>query len=153
MPTNEESQAPPTLAMRLIFEYQGDQVRLVSQHPVDVAITGFDISHVDHPGYYVDTQDSGGRTLARVPARDAFHRSQEIFPEQPGQPITRLEVDRAPGAFTVVVPVPTGADRVSVVRIAPATTEAPLPGTRGTSPIEGGPRVTEVASFPLNISR
>ena len=36
-------QPTPTRAMRLIFEYEGDQVRLVSQMPVDLLITGFDL--------------------------------------------------------------------------------------------------------------
>ena len=102
--------------MRLIFEYEGDHVCLISQQSVDVAITGFHISRAERPGYYVDTQDSDGRTLARVPSRDAFSRSTEVFPEQPGEPITRLDVEGARGAFTVVVPIPVGADRVAVVR-------------------------------------
>ena len=142
-----------TLAIRLIFEYEGDQVRLISQQPVDVAITGFDISRADRPGYYVDTRDSNGRTLARVPARDAFSRSTEVFPEQPGEPITRLEVEGARGAFTVVVPVPAGSDRVAVVRVTPAKPDAPLPGARGTSPVAGSSEVKELANFPLQISR
>lgn len=105
MPMNDAtSQSTSTPSMRLIFEYEGDQVRLISQQAVDVAITGFDISRAAHPGYYVDTQDSDGRTLARVSARDAFSRSTEVFPEQPGQPITRVDVEGARGAFTVVVP-------------------------------------------------
>ena len=44
MPMDEAGPATSTLAIRLIFEYEGDQVRLISQQPVDVAITGFDIS-------------------------------------------------------------------------------------------------------------
>ncbi len=153
MPMHEAGQATPTLAMRLIFEYEGDQVRLISQQPVDVAITGFDISRAAQPGYYVDTRDSGGRTLARVPARDAFSRSTEVFPEQPGEPITRHEVERPRGAFTVVVPVPAGSDRVVVVRVTPAKPDAPIPGTRGTSPVAGSSEVQELADFPLQLSR
>ena len=150
---NDTSQPMPTLAMRLIFEYEGDQVRLVSQQPVDVAITGFDIARTQHPGYYVDTRDAAGRTLARVPARDAFSASAEVFPEQPGEPITRVDVANPTGAFTVVVPAPEGADHVTVVRVAPATPEAVLPASRATSAVPGGPEVTELARFPLQISR
>ena len=153
MPMDEAGPATSTLAIRLIFEYEGDQVRLISQQPVDVAITGFDISRADRPGYYVDTRDSNGRTLARVPARDAFSRSTEVFPEQPGEPITRLEVEGARGAFTVVVPVPAGSDRVAVVQVTAAKPDAPLPGARGTSPVAGSSEVKELANFPLQISR
>ncbi len=83
MATSDASQPMSTLAMRLIFEYEGDQVRLVSQQPVDVAITGFDIARTQRPGWHVDTRDAAGRTLARVPARDAFSASAEVFPETP----------------------------------------------------------------------
>ncbi|MBS0171978.1 MAG: hypothetical protein JSR62_16650 [Nitrospira sp.] len=153
MPMNEADQAPSTLAMRLIFEYEGDQLRLVSQQPVDVAITGFDISRAVRPGHYVDTRDASGRILARVPARDAFSQSAEIFPEEPGKPITRLPLERATGAFTVVVPVPAGADRVTVVRVTPARRDAPGITTPGTSSLPGDSEVKELANFTLHISR
>ena len=150
---NDAAQPTPTLAMRLIFEYEGDSVRLVSQTPVDVAITGFDVARTERSGYYVDTRDSGGRTLARVPARGAFSGSAEVFPEQPGELITRVDVPTPRGAFTVVVPAPTGADHVSIVRVAPARPDTALPSGRATTAVEGGPEITELAKFPLHISR
>src|SRR5690348_16724877 len=56
MPASSSDQQPaPTKAVRLIFEYEGDQVRLISQQPVDVAVTGADIVQTDHPGFYVDS--------------------------------------------------------------------------------------------------
>ena len=61
MATSDASQPMSTLAIRLIFEYEGDQVRLVSQQPVDVAITGFDIARTQRPGWHVDTRDAAGR--------------------------------------------------------------------------------------------
>src|SRR5215471_18695567 len=69
----------PGRALRLIFEYEGDRVRLVSQQDVDVAVTGFDLPDVHPPGYYVDSRDAGNQTLARVAARDAFGSSTEVF--------------------------------------------------------------------------
>ena len=153
MPMDNADQPTPTLAMRLIFEYEGDQVRLVSQQPVDVAITGFDIARAQHPGWCIDTRDAAGRALARVPARDAFPSGAEVFPEQPGEPITRIAGEKPRGAFTVVVPVPEGADHVAVVHVAPAQPEALLPASRATSRVEGSSEVKEIARFPLQISR
>jgi hypothetical protein len=150
---NNTAQPAPTLAIRLIFEYEGEKVRLVSQTPVDLAITGFDVTRTERSGYYVDTRDTGGRTLARVPARGAFSGSAEVFPEQAGEPITRVDVPTARGAFTVVVPAPEGADHVSIVRVAPVPPETARPGGRATTVAEGGPEVTELAKFPLQISR
>lgn len=153
MSMNETSQPMPTLAMRLIFEYEGDQVRLVGQQPVDVAITGFDIARSQHPGIYIDTRDAAGRTLARVPARHAMSGSAEVFPERHDEAITRVDVAKPRGAFTVVVPAPAGADHVSVVRVAPAQADSTLPAGRATSAEAGGSEVTELAKFPLQISR
>ena len=99
-------------SMRLIFEYDGDEVRLVMQQPVDALVTGFDITRTQREGYYVDTRDASGGILARVPARGAFQSSVEVFPERPGEPITRTDCERPRGAFTVIVPVPQNADHV-----------------------------------------
>src|SRR4051812_46235570 len=52
----------PTKAVRLIFEYDGDQVRLVSQQPVDVALTDADIVQPHATGFFVDARDAGGQT-------------------------------------------------------------------------------------------
>lgn len=152
MPSNASSQPTPTGAMRLIFEYEGDQVRLVSQQPVDVAVTGFDLARTQQPGYYIDTRAAGGQTLARVPARGAFAGSAEVFPEKPGQPITRVNVAVPRGAFTVVVPVAAGTRDVSVVRVAPPGPGAAQPAGAATTAVPGAAEVQEIATFPLNVS-
>jgi len=149
MAMNESSQPAPTRAMRLIFEYEGNQVRLVSQQPVEMAITESDLARVGHPGYYVDTRDANDRTLARVPARNAFSASVEVFPQRPGEPISRVDVAQPRGAFTVVVPVPENADYFSVVQITPGRPETQAPASRTTSPVEGGTQITELGRFPL----
>ncbi len=153
MPSNDATDGAPTLAMRLIFEYDGEEVRLVSQQPVDVAVTGFDISRTQRAGYYVETRNATGQALARVPAREAFSGSAEVFPEQPGEPISRVDVQKPHGAFSIVVPVPEGADHVSVVRVAPVSHDAAQPSSRSTSAVEGASTVTEIGKFTLQISR
>ena len=149
MAMTDSSQPAPTRAMRLIFEYEGNQVRLVSQQPVEMAITGSDIAKVEQPGYYVDTRDARDRTLARVPARNAFSASVEVFPEKPGEPISRVDVTQPRGAFTVVVPVPEDADYFSIVQIAPGRPDTQAPASRATSSVEGATQITELARFPL----
>ena len=150
---NDARQPTPRRAMRLIFEYEGDEVRLVTQQPVEIVVTGFDITQVQRPGYYVDARDADGQTLARVPARSAFATSAEVFPEQPGEPITRVDVPEPRGAFTVVVPVPERADHVAVARVSPGRPEATRLGTLATSPVPGDPEVTDVATFPLETNQ
>jgi hypothetical protein len=146
---SDTSQAPQTSSMRLIFEYDGDDVRLVLQQPLDVPVTGFDMARTQREGFFVDTREASGRTLARVPARGAFHGSVEVFPEKHGDPITRKDVERPKGAFTVIVPVTSDADHVSVVHVTPAQPGATLPGARTTSQLLGAAQEREVARFPL----
>jgi hypothetical protein len=150
---DETTQPSPTLAVRLIFEYEGDQVRLVGQVPVDLVITGFDLTRTRRAGYFVDTRDASGQTLARVPARNVFSTSIEVFPEQPGELISRVEQPTPRGAFTVVVPAASGADSVALVRVAPGIAAAARSSAHGTSSEGGELATTEIATFPLKVSR
>lgn len=141
-------------AMRLIFEFEGESVTLVSQQPVDMVITGYDLARAQHPGYYVDTRNADDDVLTRVHAHDAFNDSVEVFPEKPGEPIRRVPVAKRRGAFTVVVPVPEGADHVAVVRVAPMAEPAPKTAVPTVQPA-AAPKtsVTDIAQFPLLISQ
>ena len=140
----------PTKAVRLIFEYDGDQVRLVSQQPVEVALTDADLVQPDSPGFFVDVRDNGGRTLARATARGAFAGSVEVFPEKPGEPFQRVDVARPKGAFTVVMPMPAAADRLAVVQIAPDQTGPQPPPGGGPAAAAAALKATDLASFPLS---
>lgn len=139
-------QAPAAAAMRLIFEYDGDEVRLVSQQPVDMVVTGADLAQVHGPGTFVDARDSANRTLARVHARGMSEGSAEVFPEKPGQPIVRVAIARPRGAFTVVVPAPQAAARVAVVRVEPDAAAPAGVRAAGAAPAL---QSTELGSFPL----
>jgi hypothetical protein len=146
---DETREPPATPAVRLIFEYDGDDVRLVSQQPVDVALTGFDLAGPVVPGHhYVETRSETDEALDRVPARGAFAASAEVFPEQPGEPITRVDVEKPQGAFTVVVPAGPNAVRAALVRVHAAGGDERL--AAATTPVEGEPEVVELASFPLD---
>jgi hypothetical protein len=138
-------QPKPAPAMRLIFEYDGDAVRLVSQQPVDMAITGADLAQVHAPGTFVDARDAKDRTVARVHARGISEGMVEVFPEKPGQPIMNVTVDRPRGAFTVVLPAPKEAAKVAVVRVKrdSAARAAATPGA------EPALQTTELGSFAL----
>jgi hypothetical protein len=144
------AQQGPTRAVRLIFEYEGDEVRLIIQTPVDMAPAVTDLAHPEHAAYYVDTRDAADRTLARVSAHGAFASSTEVFPEQPGDPITRVDMDRPKGAFTVIAPAPDDTDHVTVLKIAKRA--APKTGAaEGISPELAAPEIKDLASFPISI--
>jgi hypothetical protein len=140
----EEPRFQPRRAIRLIFEYEGDTLRLVAQQSVEmvVAESAADPSAARTPGYYLDARDAAERTLARAPARGAFGRSAEVFPERHEDPIQRIDVEQPRGAFTVTLPAIDAADHVTMVRIIDAVER-----TAGVERAQ--PRVVDVASFKL----
>ena len=140
--SSEGSRFQPRRAIRFIFEYEGDQLRLVTQQAVDLVLDEARAREADAPGYYLDARDAAGRTLARVAARGAFARSTEVFPERHDAPISRIDVQPERGAFMVTLPADAGIDHVTVVRL--------LEGApRGLERAE--PRAVDVASFPVSL--
>jgi hypothetical protein len=135
-------------AVRLIFEYDGDDVRLVFQQRVDVAVTDFTVAQASPPGHYVEVRTSEGRSLTRVPVLGAFSPSVEVFGE-PGTPITRVEVERSAGSFTVVVPASEVATCVSLLRVEPASSVAGEPAPT----LGSGQHTTELLNAELNAER
>jgi hypothetical protein len=142
-------QSPPVRFVRLIFEYEGDRVRLIVQQPVDTALASLDAPAGDHPGYFVDSRDASDATLARVAAHNAFAGSVEVFPEWPGEPITRVDAGTPKGAFTVVVPAPEATHHVTVLQIKSAM---PQPVGRASvgPPV---PEVMDLVTFPFDPKR
>lgn len=151
----DESATPPGSAVRFIFEYDGDDVRLVSQQRVDVAVTGFDLPQERSlaPGHYVEVRGPGGVPLAAVPVRGELGSSLEVFPEQPGEPITRTDVAHPRGAFTVVLPAADRAEQVAVLRVPPVAPPDATPAPPGPAPAPGPGRAaaTELAAFPVEL--
>lgn len=155
-PEGGDGQQSVTPAVRLIFTYDGDDVRLLQQQSVDVAVTGFD---VDQPapldGHVVEVRADDGSALARVAVRSGPPTSAEVFPEQPGEAIVRVEAPTS-GAFTVVVPAPEAAARIALLRLSTAPQAAP-PGDAesgdGTAPPPGegaaAPVTTELGTYEL----
>ena len=136
-------------AVRLIFEYEGDTVRLVSQEPVDVDIPRF--TPTEQPAdHFVETRNDQGALLARVPVRGSFVQSTEVFPEDHNEAITRIDT-AASGAFTVVVPAQDDAVRVAVMRAGSARLD--VTRERGLSPAPGDAEDLELGTFPLERRR
>jgi hypothetical protein len=141
--SNEGARYQPRRAIRFIFEYEGDSVRLVTQQTVEMVVPDTGPARTDTPGYYLDARDSEGRTLARVAAHGAFSRSAEVFPERHEDPIARIDVPRQRGAFTVTLPAVERADHVTIVRVAGSA-------ERGAGAERVAPRSEDIASFPLS---
>ncbi|WP_208786587.1 hypothetical protein [[Micrococcus luteus] ATCC 49442] len=132
----------PERAVRLIFEYDGDDVILISQQDVDVATTRLGILREPPLGNYVEVRAADGGALSRVAIGEVFSTSVEVFPEHAGEAIVRLDVDKPRGAFTVVVPTAEEATQVAVLGVravrgaeAKAGAERPAPEELGVFPL------------------
>src|SRR5262245_57725329 len=140
-PTSSDP-ATPVRAVRLIFEYEGDRVRLLQEQPVEVAAGNLHTASADEAGIFIDVRDASNRTLARVHARGAMVGSVEVFPERHDEPIVRKDVPQVKGAFTVVVPAPAETDHATLVRVPPAPA-GEAAGARGAR------EVVDLVSFPI----
>lgn len=151
MPNDPPSRAPQP-AIRLIFEYEGDQLNLVGQYPVTKVVHQSDPEQ-NSPGVYIDarSRSRGNVALARVRAPDEMATtSAEIFPVGPGERLYRVDVP-ARGAFSVVVPAPAEADHVAVVQVDTSgrTRRSRLRTRAVTTPDGAQATSTDIAEFPL----
>jgi hypothetical protein len=128
MSSTTHTEQAPRGAVRLIVAYDGDRLSLVSQQRVDMALPRPDVRGQPalSPGHYAEVRGPGGETLASVQISEAPTTSVEVFPEEEGGEITRTDVERPQGAFTVVVPVAPDASEVAIVRVPAVEPEGAL---------------------------
>jgi hypothetical protein len=128
------STEPQPRAVRLVFEYRGREVRLLSSEPSDALapptdqLDGYD----DHLGVWFEVRTADGRALHRRVLVGDIEDTVEVF--EPG-PSLRREPARGRGSFAVLVPDLADADHLSF-----------LSGAGSAARVEGA---TELARFPL----
>lgn len=132
----------PRRAIRLVFEYEGDEVRLVSQSRIEKVLPQTDQSAdaLEFRGTWSEVRDADGATLDRRVLVDPMPRDAEVFPEQLGAEIRREPLERPSGVFTLLVPDVEGADHVAVL--------SNSPGQVGVRTAEAGP--TELVRVDLS---
>jgi len=128
-------------AVRLTFAYDGDDVRLLSRHRVEMTIPPGDAleGHEAQAGFWAEVRGVDGRVLHRRVIHDPIQRSVELFSDDPEQTLSRVPVERPEGVFTLVVPDVEDADHVALISSGPQ-----LPGARAAA--------REIARFPLRPS-
>jgi hypothetical protein len=135
-------------SLRLIFEYDGDRVDLVSRQPVDMAAPSSEpLDEIaNRLGFWVELRDPEGAALHRQVLHDPVGASTEVFSPDPTESLRRVERTRQKGAFTVVVPDLPSADSVAFV-----ADLGPLLGAQaeGAAP----PPERRVLRFPLRDNR
>lgn len=114
-------------AVRLVFEYHGDDVRLISLQHVDMPVPPTDAleGYEGQQGFWAVVRDRDDTTLYCQILHDPIRRDVEVFSDDPERSLARAPVERPTGAFFVVVPDFREADHVALMRSPPAQ-----PGSR-----------------------
>jgi hypothetical protein len=114
--------AEPTApqAVRFVFAYDGDDVRLLSRRRVGVLAPPSDA--IEEPvgnrrGFWAEVRAVEGATLYRkaMPPVPPIRHDREVFSDEPGDSLSRIPVERPAGIFTVLVPDSPEADHLALV--------------------------------------
>ena len=92
--------------MRLTFSYQGDQVKLVSQQPVEMTVPPSDPvkGYQQQKGFWAELKGDQDKTLFRRVLHNPTRNDAEVFSDDPEQSISRAPAPKRKGVFVVVVP-------------------------------------------------
>jgi hypothetical protein len=120
-PGRQAGGRPRPSAVRLIFEYEGDDVRLVSSQAVDMVVPPGDPVAADTtpPGVLAEVRQADGTTLYRKSVGQLLRSDVEVFSDDPARSITRAPVDRPSGTFVLVIPDDEAADHLALVANSP----------------------------------
>jgi hypothetical protein len=104
-------------AVRLKFTYEGDEVRLVSQQPVEMIVPPTDAlsGYEGEQGFWVEVRNGQDKALHRRVMDDPLRQDVEVFSPDPEQSIVRTPVEKPSGVFTVLVPDLEEADHIALM--------------------------------------
>lgn len=114
MPQSEQlpQASPSNRALRLTFQYDGPNVKLISSQSVEMKLPP------SHPltgqegqsGFWFTLSDAQGKPVYRRVLQNPIRYDREVFSNDPKQPsIQRVKVDEPKGTFVVLVPELAGA--------------------------------------------
>jgi hypothetical protein len=103
-PVKASAESPT--AVRLTFSYKGDDVRLVSQQPVNMTVPPSDSlkGYKKHKGFWAELKGAQDQTLYRRVLHNPTRNDAEVFSDDPEQSISRAPAPKRTGVFVVVVP-------------------------------------------------
>lgn len=118
-------------ATRLTFSYDGDDVELLSQQRIEMIVSSSDAvkGYGTHKGFWAELRSGSDKTLYRTVMHNPTKNDAEVFPESPGEGISREPAPKRKGVFVVVVPDVDKGEEVILCRSAPAT-KGPTRGLR-----------------------
>jgi len=133
-------------AMRLTFSYDGNDVKLISQKRTEMTVPPSDPvkSYAKQKGFWAELRSNRDKTLYRHVMHNPTRNDAEIFPETPGESISREPVPKRKGVFVVIVPDTDKGEEVTLFRSSPEE-QGPESGLRALA----STRATEIMRFKL----
>lgn len=130
MSTQPDQDQQP-LSVRLIYSYDGDDVRLESTQPIEMlAPPGEAVESAEsRTGFWTEVRDAQGGVLHQQSLPDPVRRDVEVFSPGSDQSISRVPLDRPRGAFAVLIPMVSGADHVALMGPSTAGAASLAPAT------------------------
>jgi len=108
---------PDTRVLRLTFEYEGSNVKLISSQRVQMIIPPTQAlqGHEEQTGFWVMVSDNAGTPVYRRVLHNPIQMDREVFSNDPQHPsVHRVPVERPKGTFVVLVPDIPGAQNVQL---------------------------------------
>ena len=146
-PAKTKAKPPePVKAMRLTFSYDGDNVKLVSQKRTEMMVPPSDPlqGFNKQKGFWAELKNERDKTLYRHVMHNPTKNDAEVFPETPGESISREPAPKRKGVFVVVVPDTGKGEEVTLSRSSPEE-EGPESGLRALASTPA----TEIMRFKL----
>ena len=118
-------------AVRLTFSYDGDDVKLLSQQRTEMTVPPSDAvkGYGKYKGFWAELRSVSDKPLYRTVMHNPTKNDAEVFPESPGEGISRQPAPKRKGVFVVVVPDTDKGEDVILCRSTPAT-KGPARGIR-----------------------
>lgn len=103
---DREPAAENTGAIRLLFAYEGSEIRLVDREHVDMFAPPGEPQPIRKraAGFWVELRDERGRRLYQQALRHPIRYEAEVFPEDQSEQPHYVPRERVEGAFVVLVP-------------------------------------------------
>jgi hypothetical protein len=104
------------LAVRIVFEYDGEKVRIVSSQRVNMLVPFSDplVDYAHQQGSWIEVRDREKRPLYRQLLPHMIQSDVEGPSDSPGYPMTRRPVGDPHGMFVALVPELPAATRISL---------------------------------------
>lgn len=97
---------PPNRALRLLFEYEGDNVKLVSVQRLNMKAPPPQAPPPDTPGHgaWFELRDAQGKSMYRRGIHDLLSGDLEVLSDHAERPLARVRPAQKRGVFYLVVP-------------------------------------------------